>query len=134
MNNLNMDERTKIIVDDAVDAVNLFGTLGDKKKECLLIFLKGWDARKNMEELLNEGPEPEFPYRTGAFYYHDGDWIKIRYKGRETEVTFARGEAKSPSKRQQLNELLYQHSMESQVFYTDLLMLLHKEAEENHTW
>ena len=81
-----------------------------------------------------EGPEPEFPYRTGAFYYHDGDWIKIRYKGRETEVTFARGEAKSPSKRQQLNELLYQHSMESQVFYTDLLMLLHKEAEENHTW
>lgn len=81
-----------------------------------------------------EGPEPEFPYRTGAFYYHDGDWIKIRYKGRETEVTFARGEAKSPSKRQQLNELLYQHSMESQVFYMDLLMLLHKEAEENHTW
>lgn len=81
-----------------------------------------------------EGPEPEFPYRTGAFYYHDGDCIKIRYKGRETEVTFARGEAKSPSKRQQLNELLYQHSMESQVFYTDLLMLLHKEAEENHSW
>lgn len=54
MNNLNMDERTKNIVDDAVDAVKLFGTLGDKEKECLLIFLKGWDARKNMEELLND--------------------------------------------------------------------------------
>ncbi len=81
-----------------------------------------------------EGPEPEDPYRTGAFYYHDGDWIKILCKGRETKVTFARGEAKIPSKRQQLNELIYQHSMESQVFYMDLLMLLHKEAEENHTW
>lgn len=54
MNNLNMDERTENIVDDVVDAVKLFGTLGDKEKECLLIFLKGWDARKNMEELLND--------------------------------------------------------------------------------
>ena len=49
-----MDERTKNIVDDAVDAVKLFGTLGDKERECLLIFLKGWDARKNMEGLLND--------------------------------------------------------------------------------
>lgn len=54
MNNLNMDERTKNIVDDAVDAVKLFGTLGDKEREFLLTFLKGWNARKNMEELLND--------------------------------------------------------------------------------
>lgn len=97
----------------------------------LKFFEKDWGDTAAYDE---EGPEPEDPYRTGAFYYHDGDWLKILCKGRETKVTFARGEAKSPSKRQQLNELLYQHSMESQVFYMDLLMLLHKEAEENHTW
>lgn len=101
-------------------------------KSLLQFFERDWGDTADYHP---EEPAPDDPCKTGAFYrYGDGDWIKIRYKGRDTEVKFARADAKSPSKRQQLNELLYQHSMELQVFYMDLLMLLHKEAEENHTW
>ena len=101
-------------------------------KSLLQFFERDWGDTADYHP---EEQTPDDPCKTGAFYrYGDGDWIKIRYKGRDKEVKFARADAKSPSKRQQLNELLYQHSMESQVFYTDLLMLLHKEAEENHTW
>jgi len=101
-------------------------------KSLLQFFERDWGDTADYHP---EEPAPDDPCKTGAFYrYGDGDWIKIRYKGRDTEVKFARADAKSPSKPQRLNELLYQHMRETEDFYMDLLMLLRKEAEENHTW
>lgn len=50
MNNQKMDERTKIIVDDAVEAAKGFILLQSSEKEFILGFVKGMAAQKELSE------------------------------------------------------------------------------------
>lgn len=50
MNNQEMDERTKIIVDDAVEAAKGFILLQSSEKEFILGFVKGMAAQKELSE------------------------------------------------------------------------------------
>lgn len=50
MNNQKMDERTKVIVDDAVEAAKGFIMLQTSEKEFILGFIKGMAAQKELSE------------------------------------------------------------------------------------
>lgn len=50
MNNQKMDERTKVIVDDAVEATKGFIMLQTSEKEFILGFIKGMAAQKELSE------------------------------------------------------------------------------------
>ena len=50
MNNQKMDERTKLIVDDAVEAAKGFIMLQTSEKEFILGFIKGMAAQKKLSE------------------------------------------------------------------------------------
>lgn len=50
MNNQKMDERTKVIVDDAVEAVKGVILLQTSEKEFILGFIKGMAAQKELSE------------------------------------------------------------------------------------
>lgn len=50
MNNQKMDERTKVIVDDAVEAAKGFIVLQTSEKEFILGFIKGMAAQKELSE------------------------------------------------------------------------------------
>ena len=50
MNNQKMDERTKVIVDDAVEAAKGVILLQTSEKEFILGFIKGMAAQKKLSE------------------------------------------------------------------------------------
>lgn len=50
MNNQKMDERTKVIVDDAVEETKGFIMLQTSEKEFILGFIKGMAAQKELSE------------------------------------------------------------------------------------
>lgn len=50
MNNQKMDERTKVIVNDAVEAAKGFIMLQTSEKEFILGFIKGMAAQKELSE------------------------------------------------------------------------------------
>lgn len=50
MNSQRMDERTKVVVDDAVEAAKGFIMLQTNEKEFILGFIKGMAAQKELSE------------------------------------------------------------------------------------